>query len=558
MVASTAAIASWWPFWRDEAPTGLLNLLVAVTFAATAAVLSADREQRGTARAIALAATFYLTSWWWAWPAQWQAGPLPLVSFVTGYLWFAFGGLALIRYPEAQLARRYERWFFVILAGWICGVKLLLAVVSWPTWAGYADVAWWPTLLPQRVVFDTGTAVFNAGLVVLTLGLILLLLVKLRRVRGLELVDAAPAAFAAAAVAVCGVVYLTARIAALPTAVQDQLRIVTAVAALSTPLAFLVAVLRRQLVKNAAVTFVSRITRTSTTCDIEHELQRVLRDPTLRLWLWRPALHAYTDTAGAPSEPASTDDQVLVTISSTEDTPLAMFAMSQSVQRHHDLVESVTHAVGLELERQTKLEEVLASRTRINEAELAARRGIARDLHDGAQQVLLTARLRLAVARRRAADDADTRDAIDSVGTEVDSALAVIRDLAAGNNPSLLRQGLAEALPELVRDLGIPVELHVTRARFETSIERNIWFLVSEAITNMRKHAGAHALTITVAQHAEQVVVRVSDDGRGGAQAHHGTGLAGMADRVHTLGGRMHLDSPVGGGTRIEVVLPCA
>ena len=142
MLASAAAIASLWPFWQKEASTGLIILLVAVTFAVTAAILSADSDQRGTAQAIALAAVFYLISWWWAWPAQWQVGPLPLVSFVLGYLWFTCGGLALIRYPEAELARRYERWFFVVLVSWICGLKLLLAVVSQPAWAGYTEVAW--------------------------------------------------------------------------------------------------------------------------------------------------------------------------------------------------------------------------------------------------------------------------------------------------------------------------------------------------------------------------------------------------------------------------------
>ena len=408
------------------------------------------------------------------------------------------------------------------------------------------------------MLFDAGTAVFDSGLVVLTLGLIVLLLLKLRRVRGLELVDAAPAAFAAAAVAVCGAVYLTARVMALPAGVQNHLRIVTAVAALSVPLAFLVAVLRRQLAKNAAVTFVTRMVRSSTPAEIEHELQRALRDPALRLWLWQPALHAYTDTANAPCEPVSSGDRVLVMISSTEGTTLAMFAMSRSLRHHSELVESVTHAVGLELERQTKLKELLASRARINEAELTARHSIARDLHDGAQQVLLTARLRLAVAKHRVGNDVATKEAIDNVSAEVDSALAVIRDLAAGNNPSLLRQGLAEALPDVVRDFSIPVELNITPKRFHPSLERHIWFLVSEAITNVRKHANARAVTIAVEQNADHIVVRVSDDGCGGAEAHRGTGVAGMADRVHALGGRMTLNSPAGGGTSIEVVLPCA
>lgn len=557
-VAAAAATASWWPHWIDQTSTGVVNLLVAGSFAATAAVLYEDPEQRCTAREIGLAAAFYLASWGWAWPPQWQASPLPLVSFVLGYLWFVFVGVALTRYPQACLDRRYERVLFGALTGWICGVKLILAATSQAGWAGFDDRAWWPVLAPNREFFDAWTTIFNGGLMVFVLGLLALLLLKIRRGRGLERVDAVPALVAAVAMAVFGVLYLETRIIGLPSELQDDLRIATAVAALATPAVFLAVVVRRQLIRSAAADSLPRIYYASALDNVRDELRQTLRDPDLQLWFWRLGERTYVDAGGTPAEPTADHDRCLVTVRSSDDLPLAVIGMRRSLRRHSKLIESVAHAIGMVLERQAKLEEVRASRARTNEAELTARHDIARDLHDGAQQVLLTARLRLAIARRRASEDPGTMEAIDRAGTDVDSALEVIRGLTAGNDPSLLRKGLAAALTEMVHDIDIPVELQVTEKQLTPSIERNVWFIVSEGITNVRKHAAASTAGVTIECSGGEVVVRIVDDGRGGAHTDSGTGLAGMADRVHALGGRIEIVSPVGHGTTIVTRLPCA
>lgn len=558
-IAAAAAITSWWPHWTDKTSTGLVILLVASSFAATAAVLYEDPEQRPTALALGLAAAFYLMSWGWAWPPQWQASPLPLVSFVLGYLWFVFLGVALTRYPQACFDRRYEQVFLVALTGWICGVKLILAATSQAGWAGFDDRAWWPVLAPNRDFFDALTTIFNGGLVVFVLGLLALLLLKICRVRGLERVDAVPVVVVvAAAVAVCGVLYLETRTLGLLDELQDDLRIATAVAALATPVAFFAVVVRRQLIRSAAVDFLPRIYSTSALDDVRDELRRALRDPDLQLWFWRPGEHIDIDTHGISATPMGNRDRWLVTVRSHDDLPLAVISMRHSLRRYTKLVESMACTIGMVLERQAKLEEVQASRARINEAELAARHHIARDLHDGAQQVLLTARFRLAMAKQRASANPGTIQAIDQAGHDVDSALEIIRGLAAGNGPSLLYKGLAEALPEMVRNIGMVIELQITEEQFAPLIERNLWFLVSEGITNVRRHAAASTTGVTIERDGGEVVLRIVDDGRGGAHIDRGTGLAGMVDRVHTLGGRIEIVSPVGHGTTIVVRLPCA
>jgi signal transduction histidine kinase len=554
-----AAVASWWPFWASKAGIGTVNLLVAVSFAATAAVLYEDPEQHNSARAIALAAAFYLTSWWWAWPAEWQWGPLPLVSFLFGYLWFMFGGMALLRYPDPRLVLRYERIFFVALTSWIAGLKLLLALVSRPEWAGFSPRAWWPALFPDHGLFGVVTAVFNSGLVVFTLGLLGLLLLKIRRVRGLELLDAAPAVVAAGVVAVCGGIYLTARVIELSVEVQDTLRIVTAVAALVTPLAFLTAVLRRQFARTAVADFVPRVARSLTAGDVQDELQRTLQDPTLRLWCWRSEQRDYIDASGNTSRPAADADRWLVTIQSGEGELLAATDMRGSLRRHRSLVESVLDAAGLALENQAKLDEVLASRARLNEAELTARYRIGRDLHDGAQQILMAAKTKLAIARMRASADDGARAAIDEARVDLNSAVEEIRDLARGHYPTLLRnEGLTAALMDRVEHLDFSVKLQVTEKRFRPTIEENLYFVVSEALTNVVRHAEATTAAVTIALADDEIVVEIGDDGRGGAAAGRGSGLSGMADRVHLLGGRFQLDSAPGRGTNISARIPCA
>ncbi|MGH3874973.1 MAG: sensor histidine kinase [Pseudonocardiaceae bacterium] len=555
-LAAAAATASWWHLWSTSALIGIVNLLVVTSFSITATVLYADSQQRRTACEIGLAAAFYLTSWGWSWPPQWHRSPLALLSFVGGYLWFVCLGTALARYPHAQLQRRYERTLLLAFVAWIVGLKVLLAALSQPYWAGFDEDAWWIPLAPNLEVYTALTTIFNGGLVVLALGLLALLLLKIRRSLGVDRIDALPAVVAAGAIAVMGVPYLAAKILDLPGSVQDGFRIAIAVAALCTPVSFLVVVMRRHVIRSAAADVLPRIYYASSPRDMRDELRRTLRDPDLRLWLWRPAENTHVDVDGVPAEPADDRERCLVDVRSATGRPLAVMGMRTSLRRHGKLVESAAHALGLALERQAGVEEALASRERLNEAGRTARRSLARDLHDGAQQILLTALLRLAMAKRRA--DPSTVEAIEQARADVDAALSVIRGLAAGDAPPAPSGSLAEAIAELARDMETPVELSVTTQQLPTPLERELWFIVAEGLTNIRKHAVASAVAVSVERYGGEVVLRIVDDGCGGANAARGSGLAGMADRVRALKGCADVVSPVGGGTTITARFPCA
>jgi signal transduction histidine kinase len=214
----------------------------------------------------------------------------------------------------------------------------------------------------------------------------------------------------------------------------------------------------------------------------------------------------------------------------------------------------------LQAEVQAQLELVRASRARIVAAGDAERRRLERDLHDGAQQRLVTLTLALGMARGRAAGvDPELAALIDSAGKEAREALTELRELARGIHPAVLTEtGLAGAVQALVERSPVATTVvEVPRDRFPPVIEATAYFVVSEALANVAKHAMASAAEVSISRLPGRLTVRVSDDGAGGARPEGGSGLRGLADRVASAGGVLRVDSPPGAGTRLEADIPC-
>jgi signal transduction histidine kinase len=214
----------------------------------------------------------------------------------------------------------------------------------------------------------------------------------------------------------------------------------------------------------------------------------------------------------------------------------------------------------LQAEVQAQLEQVRASRARIVEAGDAERRRLERDLHDGAQQRLVTLSLALAMARDRAAEaDPALGSLIESASKEAREAINELRELARGIHPAVLTQtGLAGAIQALAERSPVPITItEVPQQRFPAAIEATAYFVVSEALANVAKHSRASVACVTIHTLPDSLVVSVSDDGSGGATPEGGSGLRGLNDRVAAVGGRLHIDSPPGAGTRLEADIPC-
>jgi signal transduction histidine kinase len=202
--------------------------------------------------------------------------------------------------------------------------------------------------------------------------------------------------------------------------------------------------------------------------------------------------------------------------------------------------------------------ELTASRARIVAAGDQARRRIERDLHDGAQQRLVSLALQLRAAQ--AALPPGLGAQLDRAVAEATGALEELRETAHGLHPAILAEGgLWPALKTLARRSPIPVDLRVhADERLPEPVEVSAYYLVAEALTNAAKHARASAVTVTAEADTTDAVLRVTvrDDGAGGADFTRGTGLAGLKDRVEALGGRIFVDSPPGAGTTLRAELP--
>jgi signal transduction histidine kinase len=202
-----------------------------------------------------------------------------------------------------------------------------------------------------------------------------------------------------------------------------------------------------------------------------------------------------------------------------------------------------------------------ASRARIVATADATRRRIERDLHDGAQQRLVSVALRLRAARATVPPDlGELATELDSLGAELNGAMDEVGEIARGIHPAALAKGgLRAALMALARRSPIPVDLDLrAKGRLPEHAEVSAYYIVAEALTNAVRHARATAVSVEVETVGKVLRVAVRDDGAGGAGFTGGTGLVGLKDRVEALGGRILLDSPHGAGTRLRVELPLA
>ena len=206
-----------------------------------------------------------------------------------------------------------------------------------------------------------------------------------------------------------------------------------------------------------------------------------------------------------------------------------------------------------------KVTELQGARSRIIAAADDERRRIERDLHDGAQQRLVALALNLRMAEQRAADgDPSAVELIRGAGEEANLALKELRDLARGIHPAILtNRGLPAALEDLASRATVPVQVAATPdERLPGPVEAAAYFVVSECLANIGKHADAETATVAVTAQDGHVTVEVSDDGVGGAELNGGTGMQGLADRVGALNGSLTVDSPPGVGTRVTAVIP--
>lgn len=299
---------------------------------------------------------------------------------------------------------------------------------------------------------------------------------------------------------------------------------------------------------------------------IEPLLATVLRDPDLRLGIWDTGRAVYLDHAGNELPQPGGSGPRAATAVHGEDGPLGLLVHDQSVADDPKLFTSVVAAARLALENAAlqarvdrQVAEIRASRSRILRAGDEQRRKLERDLHDGAQQRLLGLGLALELAHHEVPDGTPAAGLLDEASAELEAAICELRELARGIcPPALTDYGLSVALRSLAGRFPVPVHFtDLPAGRLPTPIEATAYFVVSEALQNIAKHARASKACVAVRSMSSAVTVEVSDDGAGGADVTAGSGLRGLRDRIEAIDGSLAVDSRPGKGTRITAELPC-
>jgi signal transduction histidine kinase len=217
-----------------------------------------------------------------------------------------------------------------------------------------------------------------------------------------------------------------------------------------------------------------------------------------------------------------------------------------------------TQLVGIVIASAQSRAALAASRARVVEASDEARRRIQRDLHDGAQQRLVSALFTLKLARQALGDaSGPALELLNEALDQAEGATGELRELAHGILPAALsRNGLRGGVDALVSRVRFPVSVDVTPERLPASLEATAYFIVAEALTNVVKHARARGAEIIASVDGRVLRLEVRDDGVGGARNDGGSGLIGLRDRTAALDGEIRVDSPPGKGTTIAVTLP--
>ncbi len=302
--------------------------------------------------------------------------------------------------------------------------------------------------------------------------------------------------------------------------------------------------------------------------ELRTALADALGDPSVELAYWLPDSGQYVDAEGRPVQLPHLDAARGVTEVSRDGRRIAAIIHDPTLSDDPELVHAAGAAAALALENErleaelrAKVEEVRASRASLVEVGVSQRRRLERDLHDGAQQQLVSLALTLRMAEEKLGpEDPGARQLLARSRTQLEEALKGLRELARGIHPAVLSdRGLDAAVEALAYRAPLPVEIgELPGRRFPEQVELAAYFVVSEALTNIAKYASATHATVAVTQTNGKLTVEVVDDGVGGADPGQGTGLRGLSARLQAMEGRLEVSSKRGRGTIVRAEIPCA
>jgi signal transduction histidine kinase len=332
------------------------------------------------------------------------------------------------------------------------------------------------------------------------------------------------------------------------------------------PFAFVTGLLHAHLARSSVGDLFVELRADPAPAGLRDALARALRDPSLALAYWVPECGSYAGPDGRAVELPDSEGRRAVRLIERDGVPVAALMHDPALRDERELLDAVTAAAGIAIEKsqlnvelRARVEELRGSRARIVEAGQRERQRLERNLHDSAQHRLTALSLQLSLLQEQLAGDRSAAAQLERARREIDTSLEELREIAHGIHPAVVSgHGLAVALEQLAARAPVPVRLRVEiEGRLPEEVEVAAYYVISESLANIGKHAQAASAAVGVARGNGQVWVEVVDDGIGGADTGGGSGLRGLADRVEALGGQLRVWSPRGGGTRVKAEIPC-
>jgi signal transduction histidine kinase len=491
-----------------------------------------------------------------------------MTGIVLGSLYILITAHMLLAFPTGRLETRGHRR--IVAGTYVTGITAPLLIALFDEQCDCGDVAHPENVLfvsDQPAVVRIAESLAGAVGLVVTIMLAVILIRRWRAAGERERRAYAPVLLTGALLV--GMLAITLALD-IPGSVADGFEaavdFTTTAAFAALPFAFLTGLARSRAWRAGAIGEVlAALGDAPGRGSLRDALREALGDPTLRLAYWLPERSAYVDATGRAIElPPGT----VMTPVEREGRRVGALVHDPALAEDPELVRAVASAAALALENErldaelrARVEELRDSRQRLLEAGLQERRRLERDLHDGAQQRLVSLSLQLGLlAGRLDGDPAGARELLDGARAEARAALEDLRELARGIHPAVLTdRGLAAALDALADRAPLPVEVEeVPDERLPGAVEAAAYFVVAESLTNVAKYAQASHAEVRVGRDDGVALIEVRDDGVGGADPEAGTGLRGLADRLAALDGRLEVESEPGRGTVVRARVPCA
>lgn len=494
------------------------------------------------------------------------------IAMFTSNLAWVLLALLLLSFPGGRLEQRWHRWLMVGFLVDACLLTGLTGILSGPELATFdcRDCPANPIPLWDRPdIARALDSIAQIGGVILLIVLVVVLVRRYRALAGANQAAVRPVlSVGAMTVLLIGVLVSTQALDLDDTITQVVFVITVGMISL-VPFAFLIGLLRSRFSAAGAVSeLISTLGETrGQELDIRGALADALGDESLEFFYWLPDREQFVESSGRAAELPEPGSGRSWTPAEHDGELIAAIAYDDSLADDRQLIKATGSAAALALRNQrleaelrANVEELRASRMRIVQTSDQARRELERNLHDGAQQHLVSMALTLRMAQGKIDEDPEAaKELLGQASEDLAEATTELRELARGIHPAVLTdRGLGAALGALATRSSVPVELgDVPEDRLPPPVESAAYFVVAEALTNVARYSQATRADVRVQMQNGRALVEVKDNGVGGADINGGTGLRGLQDRVAALDGKLSITSSATSGTTVRAELPC-